>query len=213
MFFLINDLGVFSENSGTPEKTPRNSKHHGDIFNPLVHYKDGYCTNGTVLIEEWFRNVRNDRQKHLLMILTFFFAQMDAECDVDHVETLWTLHDSRIHRIGHRIGSKSIARTICWWYWHFFAQVDAECDVDHAETVLNIARFPDPSNRPSYRVRIDRQNNLLTILTFFFFFGRRMRCWPCRNCSEHCTISGSTESAIDSVPNRRSEQSTGRGFN
>ncbi len=50
MFFRINDLGVFSENSGTPEKTPRNSKHHRDIFNPLVHFKDGelhkrYCFN------------------------------------------------------------------------------------------------------------------------------------------------------------------------
>ncbi len=50
---------------------------------------------------------------------------------------------------------------------------------------------------------------------FWHFFrphGRRMRCWPCRNSFEHFTISGSTESAINSVPNRRSEQSAGRGF-
>ncbi len=45
----------------------------------------------------------------------------------------------------------------------FFGQMDTECDVDRVETVLSIARFLDPPNR----VRIDRQDHLLTILTFF----------------------------------------------
>ncbi len=34
-----------------------------------------------------------------------------------------------------------------------------------------------------------------------------MRCWPCSNSFEHCTISGCTDSADESVPNRRSEWS------
>ncbi len=98
-------------------------------------------------------------------------------------------------------------------FQNFFGQMDTECEVDYAQTVLNIVRFSDPPNRPTNRNRIDRQNHLLTILTFFRPYGRRMWCWPCRNIFEHCTITGSTESAVESVPNRRSDQSTGMGFN
>ncbi len=62
----------------------------------------------------------------------------------------------------------------------------AECDVDRIQTALNVVQFPDPT---------------------------KMRCWPCTNSFEHCTILGSTESAAKSIRNRRSEQSTCRGFN
>ncbi len=81
------------------------------------------------------------------------------------------------------------------------------------QTVSNIARFSDPPNRPSNLDRIDRQSDLLTIFKIFSARCNWMRCWPSNNTFEHCTISGSSESAVESLSNWRPDKFTGRGFN
>ncbi len=67
-----------------------------------------------------------------------------------------------------------------------------------------------------YRHHIRSESIARTICWWFTIFfwpdGLRMRHWPRTNCFEHCTISESPKSAIESVLNRRSVLSTGRGF-
>ncbi len=124
-------------------------------------------------------------------------------------------------------------------FQNFFGQMDTECDVDRIQTVLNDFRILDRQNHLLTILKVFSArwtpNAMLTTYKqlahcaiprstesiarticwrfWLFFFAQMNACWPCRNSLEQCTISGYTESAIESVPNRRSEQSTGRGFN
>ncbi len=92
-------------------------------------------------------------------------------------------------------------------FQNFFGQMDTECDVDRIQTVLNVIRFPDPTNRPSNRDRIDRQSYLLTIFKLFSARWTPNATLTTHKQFEHCTISGSTESAAESGPNRSPEAS------
>ncbi len=148
-------------------------------------------------------------QTNPMTIFEIFSARWTPNTMLTMYKQFWTFYDFRIHRIGSRIGSETIARTICRRFSNCFQPDGHRMRRWPRTSSLNTLRFPDPPNR----VRLDRQNHLLTIFNLFSFRWTPMRCWPCRNGFEHYSICGSTESAVEPVSNRRSGQSTNRGFN
>ncbi len=55
-----------------------------------------------------------------LTISRIFSARWTPNATFTTYKQFGTLHDLRIHRIGRRIGSKSIANAICWRFLKFF---------------------------------------------------------------------------------------------
>ncbi len=83
------------------------------------------------------------------------------------LEQIWALYDFRIRRFGGGIGTESIVRTIRWRFSIFFRPNGHRIRCSPRTNNFEHCTFLDPPNRRSNWDRIDRQNNLLTIFTFF----------------------------------------------
>ncbi len=144
-----------------------------------------------------------------LTIFKVFSPRWTPSAMLTPYKQFWTLCQFRVHRIGSRIRSQSIARAICWRFSTFFRPDEHRMRRCPCTSTFEHCTTSGPPNRQSNRVRIDRQNEPLMI--FDIFSARWTPNTALTTYKQFWTLHDfrSTESAVESGPNRSPERSAG----